>query len=131
MHFSLYLNFIIPVVTKMFIPDGRYGSLTIITDTIILPATLALLNIAFVIKNPEISYVKYFSFMLIGLLLGDSIGYLIWGISSKNLLKPDAETLWITRSLLLYHVAAVVVVFFLLLISRSLIQYFLKFWRKA
>ena len=97
----IYLNLLIPFIVKMFIPDGRYGSITIITDMIILPATLMILNITLYLNKIEPSFLKCCLLMLIGLLIGNLIGYIIWGFSTKNLLNPDAETLWIQKSLLI------------------------------
>ena len=108
----IYLNFVVPIIVKIIIPDGRYGLLPIIiTDIIMLPITLAILNIFALAKRIETSYVKCFSFMLLGLLLGEFTGYTIWGISSKMFFRPDGETIWIMKSLIGYQICFVLILF--------------------
>lgn len=122
----IYFNLIIPFIVKIFIPDGRYGALTIVTDTIILPVSLVALNIAIFFSEIEASFLKCSLFMLTGLLLGNFVGYIIWGISSKNLLKPDAETAWITKSLIIYHACFVIILYAMVMGGKFLIQFFKK-----
>ncbi len=81
----LYLNIGIPVIVKSFIPDGRYGVVTIITDLVLLPLVLLILNITIVLQKIETSFFRCSLFMLGGLLVGDLVGYVLWGLSSKQL----------------------------------------------
>lgn len=120
----IYLNLAIPFIVKICIPDGRYGSLTIIVDTIALPVSLILLNIVIFLNRIEVSFLKYSLFMLGGLLLGDFIGYFIWGITSKNLFNPDAETVWVVKSLIIYHICFVVILFIIVSGAKFLTQFF-------
>ncbi len=101
----LYLNILIPVILKVLVPDGRYGVISLAVDFIILPLALIILNIYLIQSKIESSLLKCFVLMLIGLLLGNAVGYVVWGITSKNLLSPDAETLVISKGIVLYHIA--------------------------
>jgi hypothetical protein len=116
----VYLNLAVPFIVKLFIPDGRCGNLTILTDFIVLPLMLTILNIVILLNKISVSHIKCFSLMLIGLLLGNAIGYIIWGISSKRLLKPDGETLWIIKSLSIYHICYVIGIFILFVLGKYL-----------
>lgn len=100
-----YLNILIPVILKILVPDGRYGVITIVVDFIILPLSLIILNIYLIQSKTESLLLKCFALMLVGSLLGNAVGYIIWGISSKNLMSPDAETLVISKAIVLYHIA--------------------------
>ena len=102
--FIIYINFLFPIIIKIFIPDGRMGLLTLVTDFLIIPLALLFLNIYLLNTKILLSPYKACAFMLGGLLLGDLVGYLMWGFSSKNLLSPDAETLWIVQRLVIYHI---------------------------
>lgn len=108
-NYIIYLNLVLPFIVKIFIPDGRYGSITIVTDTILLPIILIILNISVFLNKIEVSILKLAIFMLLGLLLGNVVGYIIWGISSKHLFNPDAETQWINKALILYHICLVAI----------------------
>jgi hypothetical protein len=123
--YIVYLNILVPVIIKAIIPDGRYGLVTIVTDLIVLPMLLLALNVYLLVKTIEISYLKCFSFMLLGLLLGNLAGYIIWGISSKKLFNPDGETIWIMKSLIIYHVS-LVLIFYLLCQFGKFIKHFKK-----
>lgn len=102
----LYLNFLIPVILKALVPDGRYGIITLAVDFIIFPLFLIILNVYLIQSKTGSSLLKCFIFMLLGSLLGDAVGYVVWGITSRNLISPDAETLVISKAIVLYHVAA-------------------------
>ena len=73
------LNLLIPLVIKFFIPDGRFGSLTIVVDFIILPIGLLIMNILLVNNKVCSSFTMSCLFMLVGLLLGNLMGYFMWG----------------------------------------------------
>lgn len=123
---TIYLNLLLPFIIKIFIPDGRYGALTIITDIVILPLLLIMLNGVILIVKIEESFVKCCIFMMLGLVLGDLVGYVVWGISSGNLLKPDEETLHIIKSLILYHLGVVAILFLLIQVGRFIFMFFKK-----
>ncbi len=126
MHSSLIcLNLIIPFIVTILIPAGRFGSLTIIVDTIILPGVLSLLNLFLVLKNIE-SPLRCFLFMLLGLLLGVATGYIVWGVSSKNFFTPDAETIWIIGKMITYYLSFSVIACTLIHILKSAILIFSK-----
>jgi hypothetical protein len=93
------------MIVKVFVPDGRYGIVTVVTDTILLPLMLCVLNIVLILKGVT-SVAKSSLLMLCGLLLGDAVGYLIWGVSSKRFLRPDGPTVTIYVYLIGYHLAA-------------------------
>lgn len=99
----IYLNIVIPVLIKIIIPDGRFGSFTIITDLFVIPLLLLMLNIFVLMNKLSQSVWKLGSLMLCGLMLGVIVSYLIWGISSKRLLNPDAETLLVYKMLFVYY----------------------------
>lgn len=125
MNWFIYFNLFIPFIIKVLIPDGRHGTITIITDTIVLPTALMVLNII-VLVNKVSSPAKCFIFMLLGLILGDLVGYIIWGISSKNLLNPDAETIWINKSLFLYHIGFTIILFGVISLGGFIFQLILN-----
>lgn len=120
----IYFNLIIPFIIKIFIPDGRYGAVTIVTDMIILPVGLAAFNIVIFLNKIEASFLKCSLFMLTGLIFGNFVGYMIWGISSKNLLNPDAETVWILKSLIIYQVCFAIILYVVVIGGKFLIQFF-------
>ncbi len=122
----IYLNLAIPFITKFFIPDGRYGALTIITDTAVLPSILLALNIVLFLGRMESSLLRCAIFMFLGLVLGNFVGYIVWGITNKSLLHPDAETVWIAKKLLVYHSFFVIVSFLVLQVTRVGVQAFRK-----
>ena len=112
-----WLNLVAPFIVKLFIPDGRYGIITVVTDTVVLPLVLCGLNIVLILKGGA-SLAKSSLLMLCGLLLGDAVSYLLWGLSSKRLLRPDGPTVSIYAYLIGYHVAVVVASFVLFLLVK-------------
>ena len=122
MKFPLFLNILIPIGIKFFVPDGRYGSLTIIVDTIVLPVLLIGLNAFLLLNKIELSVLRCFVLMLGGLLLGYLTGYLIWGVSHTALLNPDAETIWINRKLIFYHIFLTVILYSVIQVLRFMFQ---------
>lgn len=117
-----YLNFLIPVVVKTFIPDGRFGVITVITDLVILPAALWILNLYIVAKSPGTRVAVCSLFIGIGLVSGDLAGYTIWGISNRQWFHPDAETIWILSRLVVYHCVVGILFGFVVVVSRRLFK---------
>lgn len=117
----VYFNLIVPLLIKAVIPDGRYGIITILTDMVILPTVLILLNIFILVYKIEISFLRLWIFMLIGLLIGTMTGYVIWGISNSRLLRPDSETLLVNGMLLVYYGVVSSIFFVIFQIARSII----------
>lgn len=105
----VYLNILISVIVKVIVPDGRYGIITLAVDFLILPLSLIILNIYLIQSKAESSLLKCFAFMLVGLLLGNVVGYIIWGITSKMLMSPDPETILISQKIAVYHIIVCVV----------------------
>lgn len=127
----IYLNLAIPsalmampFILRMVVPDGNYGVIAIISYTIILPLVLTILNISIFVTKIETSFLKCSLFMLVGLFLGNIIGYMIWGISTKNFFKPDAETVWVVKSLIIYHICFVVILFIIVSGAKFSTQFF-------
>ncbi|WP_155324684.1 hypothetical protein [Desulfosarcina ovata] len=99
----LILNFIIPIIIKTFIPDGRYGSLTINVDLFIIPISLLILNLSALLFSKRKEFFRSFILMFFGMNIGDLVGYTIWGLSNSRLLNPDPKTILLFKGLVLYH----------------------------
>jgi len=90
----IWLNIIIPVLINLFIPDLRYGWIPIIiVQLLALPIGLTILNIGIIFKKIEASPLKCFLFMFFGLMLGNLVGYAVWGVTSGIVcLFPKVDT---------------------------------------
>jgi len=98
----------LPLAVWFLVPDGRYGIISIFVHMALLPVSLVCLNAISVLRY-KLSLLPAVSASLIGLVGGNLIGYIRWGISSGNLLDPDGETIWITQRILLYQLTFVLV----------------------
>ena len=112
-----WLSLAIPFIVKLFIPDGRFGRITVVTDLVILPLVLCVLNLVLLVKGVA-SVTKSSLLILCGLLLGDAVGYLVWGLSSKRLFSPDGPTVSVYVYLVGYHVVVVVLSFVVFLFVK-------------
>jgi hypothetical protein len=91
----IYLNIILSILieTLLHIQNPGYKiSATLIIDAVIWPALLVILNTELLATHIENSELKCSLFMLLGFLLGTISGYIIWGVNTGCLLKPDYET---------------------------------------
>jgi len=111
----IWLNILLPVTIKVFIPDFRYGVIPeIASELTTVPLGLIILNAWLYHKQIEKSLFKCFVFMLIGLTSGELTGYLRWGFDSGKLLKPDNMTIFFASSILAYLVGITVIAFLIL-----------------
>lgn len=125
----IYLNILIPFIIKIFIPDGRYGTISLSVDFVILPLVLFVLNIVIIIRKIEKSLFKCFFLMLSGLTFGQMIGYLVWGISNNRLFTPDAETIIIVKGIVLYQICATIILFVLAILVVFCYKYSISLLR--
>ncbi|PIQ87554.1 MAG: hypothetical protein COV74_00335 [Candidatus Omnitrophica bacterium CG11_big_fil_rev_8_21_14_0_20_45_26] len=111
----IWLNILLPVIVKVFIPDFRYGVIpAIVSELTTVPLSLIILNAWLYHRQVEKSLFNCFVFMLIGLTSGELTGYLRWGLDSGKLLKPDNMTIFFASSILAYLVGITVIAFLIL-----------------
>lgn len=121
-------NAIIAVISSfIFLPVWLSGTINatpiqIIFNLIILPVILCGLNVILFLKGKLKSFNTLYFIMPIACILGELIGYLNWGISTGNLLKPDGETIMLTK----YFVLASAIVPILLCGLSHLILFLAK-----
>lgn len=112
------LNVALPVVAFFFVPDGRYSCL-FPSLVFLMPLGLLTLNTVLLFTGVERSLFKLALFSTSGLLAGDAVGYLRWGLSSGRLFYPDGETVWIQQAIITYYVSCVVVWFTAVLVINA------------
>ena len=98
----MWIYYLIPIVTHLiFLPllfferNGEISLIEILVGTIIIPIYLVIVSYKFL---DDFSMSKFFFMLLIILvvtILGIVISYFNWGITTRNLLKPDSETIHI------------------------------------
>lgn len=112
---TIFLNLGIPILIEsvilfVYVFEGGYGgsTLTVIlmwTYWVILPVTLVVVNLALFFSGVGASFLKCTFLMLSGLLLGLAIGYIRWGMTTKNLFHPDAETVALNQALAIFYIS--------------------------
>lgn len=114
----IYLNLVTPIllqfvlgIIRFLVSPAIYSLILGLTIWIILPLILLLLNLFIFLSKAEPSFLKCCLFMFLGLLLGDIAGYIIWGITTKQLLRPDGETIDIFRELTVYYFCLSAIIF--------------------
>ena len=89
-----------------------------LADLIIQPLVMLFFNI-YAASKSGIPFLKCGLFMLVGILLGDILGYVIWGISSKRLFHPDGETVYLYQKLIACHIGTVLIVLVLFSLLKN------------
>ena len=100
----MWIYYLIPIVIHLiFLPllflerNGKISLIEIFVGTIVVPIYLVIVSYKLL---DHFSMSKFFSMLLIILvvtILGIVISYFNWGITTRNLLKPDSETIHITN----------------------------------
>lgn len=70
----------------------------------IFPIILVLLNIVMLLKGKNSSFPSLYVTLPLFCLLNQLVCYLNWGMATGNLVKPDAETVMLTKSFILISV---------------------------
>ena len=100
----IYLNLILPVVIESITTVTGRGTVTRIIDSLILPGSLIFLNSLLLSFKVETSWVKCTLFMMLGLMLGNMVGFGIWGIwisktISFHYFRDGESMLWLIWAL--------------------------------
>lgn len=124
--YLILVNFLVPLILPLLVQE--LGSATrVLTGVIGIPTTLSLFNLWLYSKGIELSWVKCCIFMFLGLISAQVVYYLFWGLTTKNLFRPDAETVAINLMLAKYY-AGFVAILFLLIQTGKFIAHLLR-WK--
>jgi hypothetical protein len=100
------LNISLPLGVWFLIPDGRYGVISILVHLMLLPVSIICLNSISIFKG-RLTILLVAGTSLVGVVCGNLIGYVRWGIYSGKIFNPDGETLWITEKIFFYQITVV------------------------
>ena len=120
-----FVNIIIPILLRITIPNSRFGIAATFAN-MLLPVLLSIYNAIIVSYKIEVSILKCFLIMALGLACSDILGYYLWITASSSTTETTKSLPLLLKSLLYYHIGFAVIAFIFYQGINALLRSFKK-----